>query len=87
MNYFIHIVFFLVFRKSTCSDNTGLFLSGEVYKKDPDQLSVFKGGTCADPEGGKGVLTPTPEKSQSHRVSLQYWPRSPEKSQSYQASI
>ena len=52
MNYSIHIVFFLVFRKSTCSDNTGLFLSGEVYKMDPDQLTVFKRGTCADREGG-----------------------------------
>ena len=40
----------------------------------------------ADPEEGTGGLNP-PEKSQKYRVSLQYWSGSPEKSQSYQASI
>ena len=40
----------------------------------------------ADPEGGTGGLDPH-EKSQKLRVSKQYWSRSPEKSQIYQASI
>ena len=39
----------------------------------------------ADTEGGQGVRPP--EKSQKYRVCLQYWSGSPEKSQSYQASI
>ena len=33
--------------------------------------------------GGQGVQTPLPEKSQKHRISLQYWSGSPEESQSY----
>ena len=45
--------------------------------------------TWTDPEGGggggKGVQTP--ENSPKYRVSEQYWSGSPEKSQSYQASI
>ena len=42
----------------------------------------------ADPEGGTGGPDPpSAEKSQKIRVSKQYWSRSPEKSQSYQASI
>ena len=37
---------------------------------------------------GHGVLTPLPLKNQKKiRVSQQYWPGSPENSQSYQASI
>ena len=45
---------------------------------------------CADPEGGgggvQGVRTP-PEKSQKYRVSKQYWSGSPDKLQSYQATM
>ena len=42
----------------------------------------------ADPEGGQEVLTPPPlEKSQKYNVSKQYRSGSPEKSQSYHASI
>ena len=49
--------------------------------------------TWEGPEGGGGGdrvrhSDPTPpEKSEKYRVSLQYWSGSPEKSQSYQASI
>ena len=38
----------------------------------------------ADPEGVGLVSGPPPEKSQSYRVSQQYWLGSPEKSQIYQ---
>ena len=37
--------------------------------------------------GGQGVRTPPPWKITKYRVSSQYWPGSPEKSQSYQPSI
>ena len=37
--------------------------------------------------GGTGGPDPPPEKSQKIRISKQYWSRSPENSQSYQASI
>ena len=44
--------------------------------------------TSTDPEEGGGIGSlDSPEKSQSYRVSWQYWSGSPEKSQSYQASI
>ena len=50
-------------------------------------------GPYADPEAGRpGVRTtptppPPPAKSQTHRIPKHYWSGSPEKSQSYQASI
>ena len=40
----------------------------------------------ADPERGQGVQTPL-KNHKKNRISKQYWSRSPEKSQSYQASI
>ena len=47
--------------------------------------------TCADPDEEQVVRTPPPPPqpyiSQKYRVSWQYWSGSPEKSQSYQASI
>ena len=50
-------------------------------------ISNFGVWAWADLEGAGGTDPPPPEKSQKYRVSLQYWSRSPEKSQSYQASI
>ena len=77
MNSSIHpyCFFSLVFRKPTCSYNTWLFLSGEVYKMGPDQLTVFKRETCSDPPPLKnhkaiGFLR-SPEKSQSNQASIQ----------------
>ena len=54
---------------------------------------IVRRQTCllskADTEGGGGgrVSGPHPEKSQNIRVSRKYWSGTPEKSQSYQASI
>ena len=44
-------------------------------------------GPLRGSRGETGGPNPLPKQSQSYRVSKQYWSESPEKSQSYQASI
>ena len=49
-------------------------------------MKILEYYACADSEEGTGGPDPS-EKSQKYRVSQQFWSGSPEKPQSYQASI
>ena len=61
-------------------------LLASVYNNSP--WSENKKNSCVDPEGGgQGVRTTPLKNHKNKKVSWQYWSRSPEKSQSYQASI
>ena len=59
----------------------------DVKQENKQTNKRLKEKACADPEDEGTGISPTPERSQSYKVSYKNWSESIERSQSYQAKI